>query len=139
MKRLFACLLAVQFLFACNNDKKTSSENDVDAARNFLDAALDGKWADVKGFLLQDSLNVQLLETAEAKYSKLSSAEKASYMDAHPILHDSRKVNDSVTVVKFSNSYTNRKDSLKVVRIQGQWVIDLKYSFFRTDSTGNVQ
>jgi hypothetical protein len=140
MKRLGFCLLVVQLLFACNsNDKKATSENDLDAARNFLNAALDGKWNDAKTFLLQDSINVQLLETAENKYNQLSNSEKVSHMDAHPILHDSRNINDSITVVKYSNSYTNRKDSLKIVRISGQWLIDLKYSFFRTDSTGNVQ
>jgi hypothetical protein len=140
MKRLALCLLTAQLFFACNHtDQKKTSENDVDAVRNFLDAALDGKWNDAKGFLLQDSTNLWLLESAEGKYNKLPNSEKVSYMDAHPILYDTRVINDSVHVVQYSNSYTNRKDSLKVVRIDGQWLVDFKYSFFRTDSISNVQ
>ena len=140
MKSLIICLLALPFLFACNNNhKSTSSENDVDAARNFLDAALDGKWNDAKVFLVQDSTNVQLLETVENKYDHFPNSEKLNYMNASPIFHDSRKVNDSVTIISYSNSYTNRRDSLKIVRLNGQWLVDLKYTFFRTDSLGNVQ
>src|SRR5215203_1729097 len=125
MKRYVGCLFALLFLLACNNeDKKATSENDVDAARNFLDAALDGKWNEAKDFLLQDSTNVWILETAESKYNKKPNAEKINLMDAHPILHESRKINDSITIVNFSNSYTNTKDSLKIVRVSGQWLID---------------
>jgi hypothetical protein len=140
MKRLALCLLTAQLFFACNsNDQKKTSENDVDAVRNFLDAALDGKWNDAKSFLLQDSTNLWLLERAEGKYNRLPNSEKVSYMDAHPILYDKRKINDSAFVVQYSNTYTQRRDSLKVVKVGGQWLVDFKYSFFHTDSTGNVQ
>ena len=139
MKSLILSFLAVSILFACNDDKKSSSENDVDAARNFLDAALDGKWNEAKSFLVQDSTNVQLLATVENKYNHFANSEKLNYMNAHPIFHNSRKVNDSITVISYSNSYTNRRDSLKIVRLKGQWLVDLKYTFFPTDSAGNVQ
>jgi hypothetical protein len=139
MKSLIILLLAMPVLFACNSHKNAASENDVDAARNFLDAALDGKWNDARSFLVQDSTNVQLLETVENKYNHFPNSEKLKYMDANPIFHDLRKVNDSVTVVSYSNSYTNRRDSLKLVRLGGTWLVDLKYTFFPTDSAGNVQ
>ena len=130
----FICL----FLFACNNNneqKEITSENDVDAARNFIRAALDGKWSEAKKFMLQDSTNIQLLETAESQYISKSREEKRNYREAHPILYDSRKLNDSITIVNYANSYMNKKDSLKVVQTNGQWLIDLKYSLLAIDST----
>jgi hypothetical protein len=140
MKRMVACILALQLLLACNSgDKGSSSENEIDAARNFLNAALDGKWQEAKTFMVQDSLNVQTLETIEEKYNKLPNEKKVGYMDANLRLYESRNINDSIIIVNFSNSFTERRDSLKVVKVGGQWLIDLKYSFFRTDSSGNVQ
>jgi len=37
--------------------------------------------------------------------------------------------NDSTTITVFSNSYKNDKDTLKIVKQDGQWLVDLKYLF----------
>lgn len=132
--------MLLSFFYACNNSNNETAnkpENDLDAARMFIRDALDGKWDDAKQFLLQDSTNIQLLETAESKYQNLSKAEQQNYKDAEPRFYDTRKLNDSVTIVNYSNSYMNKKDSLKVVRTNGQWLIDLKYSLLPNRS--NVQ
>jgi hypothetical protein len=38
-------------------------------------------------------------------------------------------VNDSTTVVIFSNSYKNDHDTLKVLKKNNQWLVDFKYLF----------
>ena len=140
MKKTAISFLCLVFFCTCNNNDQGSSrqaENDLDAARLFIRNALDGKWDEAKQFLVQDSVNVQLLETAENKYNALNKQEQQNYKDAEPRFYDSRKINDSITVVNYSNSYMNRKDSLKIVRVNGQWLIDLKYSLLPNRS--NVQ
>jgi hypothetical protein len=141
MKRLvrfsFLCLL---FFAACTNEngeeKETTSENDVDAARNFIRSALDGKWKDARRFMLQDSINTQLLDTYENNYrSHMQSEDKRGYRDASITLYETRQLNDSVSIINYSNSYKKQKDSLRVVRNNGVWVVDLKYSFPQTDTT----
>jgi hypothetical protein len=141
MKRLFL-FSAILFFYACNDsgsaiEPGSEAENDLDAARIFIENALDGKWEEAKQFLIQDSTNVQLLSTAEAKYNSLDREEKRSYREAEPRFHGTRKINDSITIVNYSNSYMNKKDSLKVVLINGQWLIDLKYSLL--PNSVNVQ
>lgn len=139
---LFIIFLLLAGVFACTNNKDqkaVSSENDVDAARNFIQAALEGKWSAAKQFMVQDSVNTQLLESAESQYQNKSSKEKAAYQKAHPIFYDSRKINDSIVIINYANTYMNKKDSLKIVRINGQWLIDLKYSLLPTDSFKNAQ
>jgi len=142
MKRiciLSAIVLAV--LTACNNPTTETvvAENDIDAARNFIQAALDGRWEDANKYMLQDSINVQLLETSEQSYRSKGSDEKRGYRESSINLFGSRKIGDSITIVNYSNSYRNKKDSLKVIRVGGQWLIDLKYSLLATDSTKNAQ
>ncbi len=145
MKRLvrfsFLCLL---FFAACTNEsqeeKETTSENDVDAARNFIRSALDGKWKDARRFMLQDSINTQLLDTYENNYrSHMKSEDKRGYRDASITLYETRQLNDSVSIINYSNSFKKQKDSLRVVRNNGVWVVDLKYSFPQTDTTIYVQ
>lgn len=139
MKRILIALLLLPFFFACNNNKTEASnqaENDLDAARMFISDALDGKWDEAKQFLVQDSTNIQLLETAQSKYQNLSREEQQNYKDAEPVFYDSHKIGDSITIVNYANSYMKKRDSLKIVKTNGQWRIDLKYSLLPNPSNG---
>jgi hypothetical protein len=141
MKMLMSLLFAF-ILFSCNSDESNhsnTSENDTDAARNFIRAALDGKWEEARRFMIQDSTNLQLLDRAESMYQGKEREVKRSYRESNIRFYDTRKVNDTITVINYSNTYKNQKDSLKVVRTGGQWLIDLKYSLLPTDSVSNVQ
>jgi len=141
-------LLSLSFLFmllgACNNtdqqQKETASENDVDAARNFIRAALDGNWKDARKFMLQDSTNTQLLDTYESNYqTNMNREDKRGYREASITFYDTRQVNDSVSIISYSNSYKKQKDSLRVIRRSDAWMVDLKYSFPQTDTSRHAQ
>ena len=133
----------LQFFCACNNkenDKEAAaSENDVDAARNFIRSALDGNYSKAKSFMLRDSLNTQLIDAYENNYQqRMNKEDKRGYRESSINIHDVHQVNDSVTVVNYSNSYMKKNDSLKVVRQNGQWLVDFKYSFPRSGPDGRV-
>jgi DTW domain-containing protein YfiP len=128
---------------SCNNDKEdkkeVTSENDVDAARNFIRSALDGNWREARRFMLQDSTNTQLLDTYENNYQvHMNKEDKRGYREASITLYDTREVNDSVAIINYSNSFKKQKDSLRVVRIDGTWMVDLKYSFPQTDTSAHA-
>jgi len=117
-------------LMACNPDKQeTKSDNDMDAARNFLDAALKGDYKDASVYMLKDSANLEYLNVTQRGYKNLSPDEKAKLKAASLRFFDTQQVNDSTTVTIFANSYKNDKDTLRIIRTQGQWLVDLKYLF----------
>jgi hypothetical protein len=131
------CLLLILFFCSCKNDEAEAerSENDVDAARNFIRAALDGDYQRARQYMLNDSLNTQLLNTFEDNYrTHMNREDKRGYRESSIRMPDIRRVNDSASVVVYSNSYKNKTDSLKVVREKGQWLVDFKYSFPVKDS-----
>jgi hypothetical protein len=128
----------------CNNDKEetkeVTSENDVDAARNFIRSALDGNWKEARRFMLQDSTNSQLLDAYESNYqTHMDKEDKRGYREASITFYDTREVNDSVAIINYSNSYKNQKDSLRVLRSGGTWLVDLKYSFPQTDTSAHAR
>ena len=118
-------------LIACkNNDKSGSvSDNDMDAARNFLDAALKGDFKEANKYMLQDSANQDYLVLSERSYQRMDPEKKDNLKKASLNFFDTRQVNDSTTVTIFANSYKNKKDTLRIVRRSGQWLVDLKYLF----------
>lgn len=133
----FKFLLAVfamgVLLPACKSKDKepvSSSENNIDAARNFIRAALDGKFEEARSFMLQDSLNTNYMDIAERSYQHTDQAEKDGYRTATiRIFSPVKDINDSTSIVIYSNTYKNDPDTLRVVRVKGQWLVDLKYLF----------
>lgn len=121
------------FFTACSGTdagKITTSENDVDAARNFIDAALKGKYNTARQYLLPDSVNGQYLDVFERNFNDhMTPEDKKGYAEASINILNVQPVNDSVTIVHYQNSYKKKEDSLKVVQQNGQWLIDLKYAY----------
>ena len=128
-KRLLPFLLLV--FSACSGDDKSSlsSESDVDAASNFIRASLDNNFDAAKNYMVTDSTNTEYLDAVKRNRANLTKAENFNYRESSIRVYDTRKINDSASIVSYSNSYKNQKDSLKVVRMNGQWLVDFKYSF----------
>lgn len=108
----------------------------MDAARNFIRSALDGDYVKAKQYIVPDSLNTQLLNTFGDNYrNHMSRDDKRGYKESSIRIPDTRTINDSTSVIMYSNSYKNKLDSLKVIRIGGKWLVDFKYSFAGKDTT----
>ena len=136
-KKIFPLLLLV--VSACDTpaENPLEAENEIDAARQFIRASLDGRFDLARDFLLADSLNNNYMDLAERSYQKASSEDKESYKGATIVIHNTNAVNDSTTTVIFSNSFKNDHDTLRVLKSNGKWRVDLKYLFGhgRTDSS----
>ena len=101
----------------------------MDAARNFLEAALKGNYKEASVYMLQDSTNLGYLAVTERSYQRLDPDEKNKLKEASLRFFDTQRINDSTTITIFANSYKNDKDTLRLLRENGQWLVDLKYLF----------
>ena len=126
------------FVAACNNgDKKNEvPEDDINAARYFIKAALEGDFDKARTYLVRDSLNLQDIDVSERLYKeRMKPEDKIKYKGASIIVHEVKRLNDSTTVVYYSNTYRNQRDSLKVLKLEGKWLVDFKYIFkYQPDS-----
>lgn len=140
MKRYRFLFLFLLFSACNNNDKKlpAKSEDDIDAAREFIRSALDGKFSEAKNYLLPDSINMQYLDIAQRSYEKTDPDTKQGYRLASIRIFDDKKVNDSTAVIIFSNSFKNDKDTLKIIRMGGEWLVDLKYLYQHDFDTTHI-
>jgi hypothetical protein len=63
-------------------------------------------------------------------FNKISEQEKAGYSKASININEvADVVADSVTIISYSNSYRKRSQKIKVVKYNGDWVVDFKYTF----------
>jgi hypothetical protein len=136
-KKVRFLLLLTCGLAACSGSDRqgssNSSDSDIDAARNFIQAALVGDFDRAKVFMVDDSINNEQINTIQRLNERQAKEEKEKYQTASIRIHQNRNVNDSTSVIYYSNSYKNKIDSLKVIRVAGKWLVDFKY-IFHTDS-----
>jgi hypothetical protein len=123
----------VFFFSSCkSNDSNATnkSENNIDAARNFVRAALDGKFNEARTYMLADSVNTNYMDVAERSYQRADQSVKNGYRASTIRIYSPLvEVNDSTTIIIFSNSFKNDPDTLRVLRVKGQWLVDLKYLY----------
>lgn len=134
MKKLLPVVVSVIVLASsCNNDDRQltdSTENDINTATTFLKAALRGDYNKARTLMLQDSLNLQDMDASERIYKERMSAEdKSRYGSASITIHANRKVDSATSIIHYSNSYRKEIDSIKVVKVDGKWLVDLKFVF----------
>jgi hypothetical protein len=77
------------------------------------------------------------MDVAERSYDRADPETRNGYRAASiNIIKVSEPVKDSVTVVIFSNSFKNDPDTLKLIKQNNQWLVDLKYLYLHeADST----
>ena len=140
MKKLIQLTpLLILLLSACKDSTKEDEikpANGMEAASKFLRAALDGDYKKARTYLVNDSTNNQIIDIYEKDYNNsLPPEDKKAYKTASiRFLKDTHEVNDSTTIVHYSNSYKNKPDSLKVIKMNGEWFIDLNFTFQPKDS-----
>jgi hypothetical protein len=130
MKKILPALLLLVCFYACNDDsrKPPKSENDVDAARNFIGAALAGDYRLARTYMLPDSINQERMNLIERV--SLSPDERKGLAEASINIHKVDKIiKDSVTIVIYSNSYKNNQDTLRVIKKDNEWLVDFNYLF----------
>ena len=125
-------LFAFLFMFSCKNKEGEyhKPENALDAGREFIQESLKGKFNAANRYMLQDEDNQFWLAKWSKEFNKLSEQDKAGYSKAGITIYEVNDVvPDSVTIINFSNSYKKRQQKIKVVKSNGDWKVDFKYTF----------
>lgn len=127
--KLFIAILTFMVLTSCNNTRKNPT-TDIDVARSFIKDLLENDFKGAKEFLLDEEMNNQYFELSKKEFESKSKEVLEKYKESDIIINELKSVNDSVSVVNYSNSFNKEKKYLlKVVRQNGKWMVDLKYTF----------
>jgi hypothetical protein len=128
MKRIIPVLVCSLILWGCSSPKKPPTGNALDTGREFIRASLDGDFETAEILLLKDPQNLQLFDSYKQLYGNLPADKKRNYKEASYTINKFTEVNDSTTLINYSNSYMNKPMEIKVVRIDKNWNVDFKYT-----------
>ncbi|MHA4807197.1 nuclear transport factor 2 family protein [Flavitalea flava] len=114
-------------LAACGDPHSFKKAEDAqDAGREFIRASLDGNYEKAYFYLFADSTNQMLLGKWKKDYDRLDQDKKSRYKEADIMPININTLNDSVTTYTYANSYKKDTTTFKIVRIKGEWLVDLK-------------
>ena len=126
---LFFICCAVVFAGGCS-EKKTLPDSDIDAARTFIKNIQDNDFSAAGDFILPDDENKAALSKLKKDAAAKSTAELEKYKNADIIINELEPLNDSVSIVNYAISDNKSlKNKLKLIKRNGQWLVDLKYTF----------
>ena len=129
MKKYYLVIISLVLLSACGGQKNTNPSTATEAGRTFIRASLDGDFKTAEPLLVDNDANHQLFDSYKISYNKLPAETKQHYKDASYEINKMEDINDSTSIINYSNSYMHKPMEIKVVRIDKQWKIDFAYTF----------
>jgi hypothetical protein len=125
----FIFVLFIALLGSCNNNG-TVPNTDIDVARAFIKDVLENNFAEAKALVLDEDINNQYFDLSRKNFEGKNKEELKKYKESDIIINELKNVNDSVTIVNYSNSYKkDMRNEVKVVKVNGKWLVDLKHTF----------
>jgi hypothetical protein len=136
-KRFFRLwIIALAALASCADPQGFKKPEDpLDAGREFVRAVLDGNYEKAEKYILQDADDVALFQRYRKYMNQQPAEEKLRLKESNIIINKVEALNDTVSIVNFQNSWSNKPADLRVVQRDGQWWIDFKYTFSGTEET----
>jgi membrane peptidoglycan carboxypeptidase len=130
MKNIYSlCVICFIIIGSCNT-KREIPNTDIEVTRAFIKDILENNFKEATDFVLPEATNDQYLSLFKKYFESKSKEELEQYKNADIVINEITNLNDSVTIVNYSNTYKkNEKNKVKVVRKNGQWLVDLKYTF----------
>ena len=130
MKKIIGIIIISSFfLDGCSSNEQIPN-TDLEIARAFIKDIQENKFKEAEKFVLKEETNQQYFDSLKEFYKRKSEKELEKYRDADIVIYEQENVSDSVTIINYSNSYKKEeKNKLKVVKVDGQWMVDLKYTF----------
>ena len=124
---IICCILS----FAGCSNKKELPNTDIEVAKTFVKYVLENDFKVASALVAKDAANDIFLKQLEKSQQEKWSKEVAEqYKNADVIIYEVSNVNDSISIINYANSYrVQEKSKVKVVKINGQWMVDLKYTF----------
>jgi Domain of unknown function (DUF4878) len=116
------------FFTACSS-KKTAN-TDVEVAEVFVKSLNNNKFDEAEKYLLHDKTNMEYFDVTKKNMLNKAANELDAYKNANLIIHESKPQGDTVTFINYSNSNKiSQSNNLKLVKTNGQWLVDLKFTF----------
>ena len=130
MKKILINLFFVIAFFSCNQPEGfKEAEDPLDAGREFVRAVLDGDYQKASLYIENNPEDKELFQRYQLYMKKQPQKEKLLLKSSSIIINKVEKLNDSISIVNFSNSHSMKPMDLKIILRENKWRVDFSYTF----------
>jgi hypothetical protein len=127
---VYLLILGIVTIWSCSTPEGFKSPEDpLDAGREFIRALLDGDYEKGSLYVLNDAEDLEIFKRYERYMKKQPRKELLNLKSASIIINKIENQGDSISIINFSNSHSMKPMDLKIVKENGEWKIDLSYTF----------
>lgn len=131
MKRLIF-LVMITALFACtdNSTEYPKATSALTAGREFIDAFLKGNSEKARAYMVDDEENRAILERLHRQLKNRSEEDQQGYKESSIIIEPGgiETITENEVIIQYKSSYDRTPRKVKVVKKDGSWLVDLKYT-----------
>jgi hypothetical protein len=123
-------IIALLIMWGCTQPEGfIPPEDPLDAGREFIRALLDGDYEKGSLYVLNDPEDQEIFKRYERYMKKQPRKELLNLKSASIIINKMENSGDSICIINFSNSHSMKPMDLKIVKYEGDWKVDLSYTF----------
>lgn len=117
-------------LSACSEPEGFKKPEDgLDAGREFIRAVLDGDYRKAGIYVLKEEEDIRLFDRYKSYMKTRPEKERLGLKSSNILIHKVEPMNDSVTLINYSNSYSRKPTDLRIIRKNDEWWVDFSYTF----------
>jgi len=132
-KKLLCRALALLLLFgspACNQPAGYAKPDDgLDAGREYIRAVLDGDYEKAELYIPHVSDERKFFDRYKEYMRQRTPGELQGLKASSIIVNKVEPQGDTVVLIHYANSYAKKPQDVRMVRRDGEWWIDFKYTF----------
>jgi len=129
-KTICMALLLVAGLLSCNQPAGYNKPDDgLDAGREFIRSVLDGDYEKAQLYIPRNDDDRKFFDRYKSYMRQRSADELRGLKSASIIVNKVDATGDTLVLINYANSFTKKPMDIKVVRRDGEWWVDFKYTF----------
>lgn len=124
MKYLLLIMLVVSGACSSKQEEYRKAEDALDAGREFINSRLQGDFSKAAFYMLPNEKNTATLKQMEREYREKGREGRQQWRTASININEVKELNDSTTLIYYHNSFDKLADTLRVVKLNGNWLVD---------------
>lgn len=132
LKRHIPCyflgILVLVQLFSCGGTENVRPSSAQETGQKFISSSLKGDFKKAEELLLNNSENKTLFQTYRRFYDRMSEQQRKGYQTASFEIESWQDLNDSTSIIRYTNDFMHQPTELRLVRKDGEWWVDFRFT-----------
>jgi len=118
-------------LISCTGSKNSyvKAENALDAGREFINACAVGDFSKAAFFMVPAEKNTAKLKENERLFREKDKEGRQQLRNSSIVIGEVKELNDSATLIYYSNSFDKQPQVLEVVKQNGNWLVNFDNAY----------